>query len=76
MKTHIPVPKATYQDVVRLDIGMNDIGLSQQRESEEHLMCVCPHSTHVEPDVLAEPLDHVSQVHTDYQRPFGMNVNG
>ena len=55
--------RPTYQDVIRLDIRMHDVAFAEQTQSEEELVCVCPHCTNVETNILPKPLDNVSEVH-------------
>ena len=56
-----------YQDVVRLDISVHDIAIGQQLEGQEELTTVDSHCANVEPNVFAETLDHITQVHAAAQ---------
>ena len=51
------------QDVVRLDVGVDDVALSQQLEREEELVRVRAHRVDVDAHVLAVLFQHLPQVH-------------
>jgi hypothetical protein len=64
---HLERLQATHENVIRLDIGMNDVGLPQERESQEHLMSISSDSPHIQSNVFSESLDDVSEIHTARQ---------
>jgi hypothetical protein len=53
---------AAHQDVVRLDVGVDDVELAQEAEGKEELVGVSPDCPQVDADVLAEALDDLAQV--------------
>ena len=53
----------THQNIVRLDVRVDIPAFAHQRQRQEQLVRVCPDGSHVEPNILAEALDDVAQVH-------------
>lgn len=53
----------THQDVVRLDIGVENVAAFEQLESQEQLLAVGAHGLNVQAHVLPIFLQHLSQVH-------------
>ena len=49
-----------HENVVGFDIGVHDIALLQQRQSEKHLRRVRSHSLEVDTNILPESLDDLS----------------
>lgn len=55
----------THQDVVRLDIGVQDVAAFQQLQGQEELLAVRAHRLDVETHVFAILLQYLAQVHTE-----------
>lgn len=53
----------TYQDVVRLDVGVKDVAPFEQLQGQEELLAVGANGLDVEADVFAVLLQHLSQIH-------------
>lgn len=53
----------THQDVVRLDIGVENVAAFEQLESQEQLLAVGAHGLDVQAHVLPVLLQHLAQVH-------------
>lgn len=53
----------THQDVVRLDVGVEDVASFEQLESQEELLAVGAHRLDVQAHVFPVLLQHLSQVH-------------
>jgi len=54
----------SYQDVVRLNVGVHDVALLQEIQRKEELFGVHPDSSNVQTNVLAKTFDDVSEIHT------------
>jgi len=53
----------THQDVVRLDVGVEDVASLEELQGQEELLAVGAHRLDVETHVLAVLLQHLPQVH-------------
>ena len=51
------------EDVVGLDVGVDDAGLLEDLQRQQHLLHVGPHRLDVQTHVLAVLLQHLPQVH-------------
>lgn len=58
-----------YQDVVRLDVGVEYVASFQQLEGQEELLTVGTHSLDVEPDVFTVFLQDLPQIHATRKQP-------
>lgn len=54
---------STYQDVVGLDVGVQDVAPFEQLQGQEELLAVGAHGFDVKADVFAILLQHLSQIH-------------
>ena len=59
---------AAYQDVVRLDVGVEDVAAFEQLQSQEELLDVGADRLDVDPHILPILLQHLPQVHTGKDR--------
>jgi len=52
-----------HQDIVRLDIGVHDVALLQEIQSEEELFGIYPDGPNVQSNIFAKALDDVTKIH-------------
>lgn len=64
-----------YQDVVRLDVGVEDVASLEQLEGQEELLAVGTHRLDVEPHVFAVFLQHLSQIHAEGEERTNEELN-
>lgn len=62
---------STYQNVVWLDVGVQDVASFEQLEGQEELLTVGAHGLDVEPNIFAILLQHLSQIHTTEDNTTG-----
>lgn len=64
----IMIAWASYQDVVRLDVSVEDAATFEEFECQEELLGVGADSLDVKAHVLTVLLQHLAQVHTEEER--------
>ena len=63
--SHVMIIWASYQDVVRLDVSVEDAATFEEFECQEELLGVGADSLDVKAHVLTVLLQHLAQVHTE-----------
>ena len=53
----------THQDVIGFDVSMQDASSLHQLQRQKQLLAIAPHGLDVKTNILAVPLEHLSQVH-------------
>ena len=53
----------THQYIVRLDVGMHDVGFLEQTQGEEELMRISSHGLDIQANILAKTFDNVPEIH-------------
>ena len=57
----------SYQDIIRLDVGVHDVALFQEIQCKEELFGVYPDSPNVQANILSKAFNDVPEVHALHQ---------